>query len=75
MDKVFITKDDLTKSINQQRKKAGPFITALVMFWLFTSAILFFIPSIVFGLVLLIIYIPFYFIDAYVLERKNNVTD
>ena len=51
MDKVFITKEDLTKSINLQRKKAGPFITALVMFWLFTSAILFFIPSIVFGLV------------------------
>ena len=75
MDKVFITKDDLTKSINQQRKKAGPFITAIVMFWLITSSILFFIPSIVFGLVLLLIYIPFYFIDAYVLERKNNVTD
>lgn len=75
MDKVFITKDDLTKSINQQRKKSGPFITALVMFWLFTSAIFFFIPSIVFGLILLIIYIPFYFIDAYILERKNNVTN
>jgi len=75
MDKVFITKEDLTKSINSQRKKAGPFITSLIMFWLFTSAILFFIPSIVFGLILLIIYIPFYFIDAYILERKNNVTD
>ena len=72
MDKVFITKEDLTKSINQQRKKSGPFITALVMLWLFVSCIVFFIPSIIFGLLLLIIYIPLYFIDAYILERKNN---
>ena len=72
MDKVFITKEDLTKSINLQRKKSGPFITALVLFWLFTSSIVFFIPSVVFGLILLIIYIPFYFIDAQILERKNN---
>lgn len=42
MDKVFITKEDLTKSINLQRKKSGPFITALVLFWLFTSSIVFF---------------------------------
>ena len=72
MDKVFITKNDLAKSINIQRKRSGPFITALVMFWLFISCIFFFIPSLVFGLLLLIIYIPFYFIDAYILERKNN---
>ena len=72
MDKVFITKEDLTKSINLQRKKSGPFIAAFVLFWLFTSSIVFFIPSVVFGLILLIIYIPFYFIDAYILERKNN---
>jgi len=72
MDKVFITKEDLTKSINLQRKKSGPFITAFVLFWLFTSSIVFFIPSVVFGLALLIIYIPFYFIDPYLLERKNN---
>ena len=72
MDKVFITKNDLAKSINIQRKRSGPFITALVMFWLFISCIFFFIPSLIFGLLLLIIYIPFYFIDAYILERKNN---
>jgi hypothetical protein len=72
MDKVFITKEDLTKSINLQRKKSGPFITAFVLFWLLTSSIVFFIPSVVFGLILLIIYIPFYFIDAQILERKNN---
>jgi hypothetical protein len=54
MDKVFITKEDLTKSINSQRKKSGPFITALVLFWLFVScSIVFFIPSVVFGLILL----------------------
>ena len=72
MDKVYITKDDLTKSINSQRKKSGPFLTALVMLWLFVSCIIFFIPSIILGLLLLIIYIPFYFIDAQILERKNN---
>ena len=74
MDKVLITKEELTKSFVQKKKTAGPFLTALVMLWLFVSAILFFVPSIVFGLVLLVIYIPFYFIDAYILERKNNVT-
>ena len=72
MDKVFITKEELTKSIVKKKNNSGPFITALVLFWLFVSCILFFIPSIIFGLLLLIIYIPFYFIDAYILERKNN---
>ena len=74
MDKVFITKDDLAKSINTHKSKAGPFLTAFALFWMFVSAILFFIPCIVFGLTLLILYIPFYFIDAYLLERKNNVS-
>jgi len=72
MDKVFITKDELTKSINNQRKRSGPFLTAFALFWLFTSCVFFVIPGIIFGLLLLIIYIPFYFIDAYLLERKNN---
>jgi|TARA_B100001094_G_C17425606_1_gene436685 hypothetical protein len=72
MDKVYITKEELTKSIQNKRKNSGPFITALVLFWILVSSILFLIPSIVFGLALLIVYIPFYFIDQHILERKIN---
>ena len=72
MDKVLITKEELTKSINSQRKKSGPFLTALALFWLLVSSIVFWIPSIIFGLVLLVVYIPLYFIDQFIIERKNN---
>ena len=67
MDKVFITKSELTKMIYKQKSSAGPFLTAITMFWL-----LFILPMLVFGVLLLIIYIPFYFIDKFILERKKN---
>ena len=72
MDKVFITKSELTKMIYKQKSSAGPFLTAITMFWLLTSILLFILPMIVFGVLLLIIYIPFYFIDKFILERKKD---
>ncbi len=72
MDKVFITKSELTKMMYKQRSKAGPFLTALILFWILLSMLLFILPMIVFGILLLIIYIPFYFIDQFILERKKD---
>ena len=72
MDKVFITKSELTKMMYKQRSKAGPFLTALALFWILLSMLLFILPMIVFGILLLIIYIPFYFIDQFILERKKD---
>ena len=72
MDKVFITKSELTKMMYKQKSKAGPFLMALTLFWLLTSLLLFVLPMIVFGILLLIVYIPFYFIDKCILERKKD---
>ena len=72
MDKVFITKSELTKMMYNQKSKAGPFLTALMLFWLLVSILLFIFPMIIFGILLLIVYIPFYFIDQFILERKKD---
>ena len=72
MDKVFITKSELTKMMYKQKNKAGPFLTAIMLFWLLVSLLLFILPMIVFGIILLIFYIPFYFVDLFILERKKD---
>ena len=72
MDKVFITKSELTKMMYKQKSKAGPFLTAITLFWLLSSLLLFILPMIVFGIILLIFYIPFYFVDLFILERKKD---
>jgi len=72
MDKVFISKSELTKLLHTQKQNGGPIITALCMFWILNSILLFIIPMIVFGILLLILYIPFYFIDKIITERKKN---
>lgn len=72
MDKVFITKSELTKMMYKQKSKAGPFLTAIMLFWLLSSLLLFILPMIVFGIILLIFYIPFYFVDLFILERKKD---
>ena len=72
MDKVFITKSELTKMMYKQKSKAGPFLTALMLFWILMSLLIFILPMTVFGILLLILYIPFYFIDQFILERKKD---
>tara|TARA_B100000963_G_scaffold361617_1_gene398161 strand:+ start:1507 stop:1737 length:231 start_codon:yes stop_codon:yes gene_type:complete len=73
MDKVFITKSELTKMMYKQKNRAGPFLTAIMLFWLLVSLLLFILPMIIFGILLLIVYIPFYFVDQFILERKKDV--
>ena len=59
MDKVFITKEQLTQSIQKRQESAGPFLLSLVWIWFFTSVILFVIPAVALMCALLIIYLPF----------------
>ena len=73
MDKVFITKEQLTQSIKKRQESAGPFLLSLVWIWFFTSIILFVIPALALMCVLLIIYLPFYWIDKAIIRRRNNV--
>lgn len=72
MDKVFISKNELTKLLHTQKENGGPFLTAFCMLWLLNSILLFIIPMIVFGILLLILYIPFYFIDNVITKRKKE---
>ena len=72
MDKVFITKSELTKMMYNQKVRQVHFLTALMLFWLLVSILLFILPMIIFGILLLIVYIPFYFIDQFILERKKD---
>ena len=72
MDKVFITKSELTKMMYNQKNKAGPFLTAILLFLMLVSLLIFILPMIIFGILLLIVYIPFYFLDKLILERKKD---
>ena len=73
MDKVFITKEQLPQSIQKRQESAGPFLLSLVWLWFFTSIIFFVIPALVLMCSLLIIYLPFYWIDKAIIRRRNNV--
>jgi len=70
MDRVFITKDELTKSIYKQREKAGPLITILIILALCAS-IIWLIPLLVFWILYFIFCIPFYLVDKYVFNRRK----
>ena len=73
MDKVFITKEQLTQSIQKRQESAGPFLLSLVWVWFFSSVILFVIPALALMCALLIIYLPFYWVDKVIIRRRNNV--
>jgi hypothetical protein len=73
MDKVFITKNDLAKSIQKRQQNSGPFLLSIVWIWFFTSVVLFFIPSVVLMCLLLILYLPLYWVDQIIIRRRNNV--
>jgi len=73
MDKVFITKNDLAKSIQKRQQNVGPFLLSVVWIWFFTSVVLFFLPSVVLMCLLLILYLPLYWVDQAIIRRRNNV--
>lgn len=73
MDKVFITKSELAQSFDKRRKNAGPFLLSVTWLWVFFSIILCVIPSILLLCVLLIMYLPFYWVDQAIIRRRDNV--
>ena len=73
MDKVFITKEQLTQSIQKRQESSGPILLSLVWIWFFTSVIFFVIPALALMCALLIIYLPFYWIDKAIIRRRHNV--
>ena len=70
MDKVYITKDELTKAINKQSKIAGPLVTFLITLALCASVI-WLIPLLVFWILFFIFCIPFYLLDKYLFKRRK----
>jgi NADH:ubiquinone oxidoreductase subunit 4 (subunit M) len=72
MDKVYVTKKELTKTFNTQREKAGPFLSLLILLGLCIS-VLWAIPLVVFWMVYLILCIPFVFVDR--LFKRSNIDE
>lgn len=70
MDKVYITKDELTKSIYSHKEKAGPLITVLIILALCAS-IVWLIPLLIFWILFLMFCIPFYLLDKYIFNRRK----
>jgi len=70
VDKVYITKDELTKAINKQSKIAGPLVTFLITLALCASVI-WLIPLLVFWILFFIFCIPFYLLDKYIFKRRK----
>jgi|TARA_E500000178_G_scaffold117958_1_gene117889 hypothetical protein len=70
MDKVYITKDELTNSIHKQREKAGPLVTTLIVLALCVSVV-WLIPLMVFWVLFLMFCIPFYLLDKYIFNRRK----
>jgi len=62
VDKVYVTKDELTKTLHTQREKAGPFLSFLIVLGLCVSLI-WAIPLVVFWMIYFIVCIPFVFVD------------
>jgi len=70
MDKVYITKDELKKSINTRRKEAGPILTAFAYLGIIVTG-LWAIPLVVFWMLLLITYLPFFILDSLLTRSKK----
>jgi len=70
VDKVYITKDELTKSIYDQKQKAGPLLITLIFIGLGIS-LLWAIPLVVFWMAYVVICMPFHFIDRLLFTRRK----
>jgi hypothetical protein len=69
VDNVYITKEELTKTLHNQREKAGPCLSILIVLGLCVS-LLWAIPLVVFWMAYLIVCIPFVFVDRLFKRRK-----
>ena len=75
MSKVFITRSDLEKTVLKRKEKMTPFLFLFVWAYAIVCVITLlpvFFLWIAFTLVVILAYLPFYFIDKVLFERKDD---
>lgn len=75
MSKVFITRSDLEKTVLKRKEKMTPFLFLFVWAYAIICVITLlpvFFLWIAFTLVVILAYLPFYFIDKVLFERKDD---
>ena len=75
MSKVFITKEELEKTVLRKKDKMTPFLFLFV--WAYAIICVVTLLPIVFlwllfTLMVVLAYLPFYFLDKILFERKND---
>lgn len=75
MSKVFITRSDLEKTVLKRKEKMTPFLFLFVWAYAIICVITLlpvFFLWVAFTLVVILAYLPFYFIDKVLFERKDD---
>jgi len=75
VSKVFITRSDLEKTVLKRKEKMTPFLFLFVWAYAIICVITLlpvFFLWIAFTLVVILAYLPFYFIDKVLFERKDD---
>jgi len=71
MDKVVITKEDLTKNLLKRQQSSGPILLSFCWIWIFLSALML-LPILALAFTMLLLYLPFYFVDEIIKRRRNG---
>ena len=75
MSKVFITRSDLEKTVLKRKEKMTPFLFLFVWAYAIICVVTLlpvFFLWVAFTLVVILAYLPFYFIDKVLFERKDD---
>ncbi len=75
MSKVFITRSDLEKTVLKRKEKMTPFLFLFVWAYAIICVITLlpvFFLWVAFTLIVILAYLPFYFIDKLLFERKDD---
>ena len=75
MSKVFITRSDLEKTVLKRKDKMTPFLFLFVWAYAIICVVTLlpvFFLWVAFTLVVILAYLPFYFIDKVLFERKDD---
>ena len=75
MSKVFITRSDLEKTVLKRKDKMTPFLFLFVWAYAIICVITLlpvFFLWVAFTLIVILAYLPFYFIDKLLFERKDD---
>jgi len=75
VSKVFITRSDLEKTVLKRKEKMTPFLFLFVWAYAIICVITLlpvFFLWVAFTLIVILAYLPFYFIDKLLFERKDD---